>query len=104
MPKKNYKDFPENYFKVLEKFSKNGEDVVLRDNYAAVCYVRHDLHRFFKALSVASTEDRYAADLSNITRDIILVVEPTHAGREDPAKLILKMNPMTKAILQGSPG
>ena len=104
MTKRNYKDYPENYFAVVEKFAKNGEDVVLEDTYASVCYVRHDLHRFFKALSLAAETDRYAADLSNIIRDMILILEPPHAKREDPAKLIIKVNPLTKALLQHKPG
>ena len=104
MTKRNYKDYPENYFNVVEKFARNGEDVVLEDTYAAIAYVRHDLHRFFKALSVAAESDRYAADLSNIIRDIILIIEPPHANREDPAKLIIKVNPLAKAILQHKPG
>ena len=104
MTKRNYKDYPENYFNVVEKFARNGEDVVLEDTYAAISYVRHDLHRFFKALSIAAESDRYAADLSNIIRDIILIIEPPHANREDPAKLVIKVNPMTKALLQHKPG
>jgi len=104
MTKRNYKDYPENYFNVVEKFARNGEDVVLEDTYAAISYVRHDLHRFFKALSLAAESDRYAADLSNIIRDIILIIEPPHAKREDPAKLVIKVNPMTKALLQHKPG
>jgi len=104
MAKANWKDYPENYFNVVEKFAREGEDVVLKDTYAAVSYVRHDLHRFFKALSLAAENDPLAAQLSNITRDIILIIEPPHANREDPAKLIIKMNPLAKALLQHKPG
>lgn len=103
MPK-GYKDYPENYFKVVEKFSKEGEDIVLEDTYAAVAYVRHDLHRFFKAVSLEAETDKYAATLSNIIRDMVLMLEPVYANREDPAKLIIKVNPLAKATLLHKPG
>ncbi len=103
MPK-NYKDYPESYFHVVEKFARTGEDVVLDDTYRAASFVRHDLNRFFKALSLAAQTDRHASDLSNIIRDIVLVIEPPHAKGGDPARLIVKVNPMTKAILQHKPG
>ncbi len=104
MTKKNYRDYPESYFDIVERFGKNGEDMVLEDTYAAVSYVRHDLHRFFKALSLAAEGDPYAANLSNIIRDINLIIEPPHAKREDQAKLVVKVNPMTKALLKHKPG
>ncbi len=104
MPKANWKDYPESYFNVVEKFAREGEDIVLEDTYAAVSYVRHDLHRFFKALSFAAENDPLAAKLSNITRDILLIIEPPHTKRESPAKLVIKVNPMTKAIMQHKPG
>ena len=104
MTKRNWKDYPEAYFDVVEKFERNGEDIVLKDTYAAVSYVRHDLHRFFKALSIAAEDDPHAARLSNVVRDMLLIIEPPHAGRKDPAELIIKVHPMTKAILQHKPG
>ncbi len=104
MPKANWKDYPEAYFTVVEKFAREGEDVVLEDTYAAVSYTRHDLHRFFKALSYAAEDDPLAAKLSNITRDIVLIVEPPFAKRESPAKLIIRVNSLTKALLRHKPG
>lgn len=104
MPKANWKDYPDTYFTVVEKFARDGEDIVLEDTYAAVSYTRHDLHRFFKALSYAAEDDPHAAKLSNITRDILLIVEPPHAKREAPAKLIIRVNPLTKAMMQHKPG
>ena len=104
MAKKDYKNYPDAYFTVIEKFSTSGEDVVLEDTYGAVAYTRHDLHRFFKAIYAAPEDDRYAADLANTLRDIVLIVEPPHAKRTDPAKLIVRLNPMAKAILMRNPG
>ena len=104
MAKRNYKDYPEAYFTVVEKFSTSGEDTILEDNYAAVVYTRHDLHRFFKAISVAAEDDTYAAKLANIIRDIVMIIEPPHAERTAPAKLIVRLNPMAKMILLRNPG
>lgn len=106
MSKKDWRDYPENYFKVIEKFQETGEDVVLTETYATLSYVRHSFHRFIKALSAAGRSgDRYAADLANVTRDMFLVLEPVHALREAPATLTFKVNPMTKAILKhNTPG
>lgn len=104
MPKANWKDYPETYFTVVEKFAREGEDIVLEDTYAAVSYTRHDLHRFFKALSLAAEDEPVAAKLSNIARDILLIIEPPHAKRESPAKLIIRVNPLTKAMMQHKPG
>lgn len=103
MPK-GWKDYPETYFTVVEKFAREGEDVVLEDTYAAASYTRHDLHRFFTALSLAAESDPLAAKLSNITRDILLIIEPPHTKRESPAKLIIRLNPLTKAMIQHKPG
>ncbi len=105
MAKRKYKDYPEAYFTVIEKFSTNGEDTVLDDTYAAVVYTRHDLHRFFKAISLAADEgDTYAAGLGNILRDIVMIIEPPHAERTAPAKLIVRLNPMAKMVMMRNPG
>ena len=101
--RKTFRDYPELYFKVLENFSINGEDLVLEGTYAEAVYSRHDLHRFFKALAAAAAEDPEAARFSNITRDITLIVEPPHAARESPAKLYVRMNPLAKMMMKHSP-
>jgi hypothetical protein len=103
MARKHYKDYPDNYFKMLDNFTTSGEDVILDLKYSEAVYTRHDLHRFFKALSFASESDPYAAKLSNITRDIVLVIEPPHAVREAPARLCIKMNPMAKMLMKSRP-
>jgi len=103
MPRKTFRDYPELYFKVIENFAANGEDLVLDGTYAEAVYSRHDLHRFFKVLAAAATEDSYAARLSNITRDITLIVEPPHAARGSPAKLYVKMNPLAKMMMKHNP-
>ncbi len=103
MAKKTFRDYPELYFKVLEDFTTKGEDLVLDGTYAEAVYSRHDLHRFFKALATAAIEDPYAARLSNIARDITLIVEPPHAARESPAKLYVRMNPLAKMMMKHSP-
>lgn len=102
---KDYKDYPETYFKVVENFKEFGEDVVIKATYSEVAYVRHDLHRFFKALAYAAKEesDRYAGELTNVVRDMILTLDPPHAKRGDAAKLIVKVNPMTKMLLRHNP-
>lgn len=104
MAKKKYKDYPDAYFEVIESFSAKGEDTVLEDTYGAVVYTRHDLHRFFKAIHLASEDDTYAAGLANILRDIVMIIEPPHAKREDPAKLIVRLNPMSKMVHMRNPG
>ncbi len=100
---KTFKDYPDNYFKIIDNFEKNGEDLVLEATYAEAVYARHDLHRFFKSLSRAAEEDAYAARLANIARDITLIVIPPHAAREAPAKFYVKMNPLAKMMMKSSP-
>ena len=105
MAKKEYRDYPENYFHIIEKFKTDGEDIVLEDTFAALSYARHDLHRFFNALQIASRAgDGFATDLANITRDMVLILEPPHAKRTSMAKLIVKVNPLTRAVLRSNPG
>jgi len=105
MTKRDYTSYPENYFNIIEKFKREGNDVVVYGTYGALSYARHDMHRFYVALrTAAATGDRHAAKLANITRDMVLIIEPPYAGRGDKAKLIVKVNPMTKAILESNPG
>lgn len=103
MAKKTFREYPEYYFKLLENFTTDSKDMVLDGTWAEAIYVRHDLRRFFIALSTAASEDPYAARLSNITRDIVLIVEPPHVAREAPAKLYVKMNPLAKMMMKGNP-
>ncbi len=98
MAKRTFRDYPEHYYTVLEDFSAKGKDFVMDGTYAEAIYTRHDLHRFFKALSAAAPNDPHAARLSNITRDIIITIEPPHTTRESPAKLYVKMNPLAKVM------
>lgn len=105
MAKKEYKNYPDNYFNIIEKFRTDGEDIIIEDTFGALSYARHDLHRFFKALSIAAhAGDGFATDLCNITRDMVLILEPPHAKRTDMAKLIVKVNPLTRAVLRSNPG
>ena len=103
MAKKTFKEYSEYYFKVVENFTSDGKDMVLDGTYSEAVYVRHELHRFFKAISVAAPEDPYAARLFNITRDITLMIDPPHTAREASAKLYVKMNPLAKMMMQSSP-
>lgn len=104
MAKKPYEDYPENYFKVLENFATNQDNVELHMTFSEATSTRHSLHRFFKALSTAYVKDKYAAKLAGIARDIVITIDPSWAkDRTTSATLSLRMNPLAKMVMKSNP-
>ena len=104
MSKKDYTSYPPQYFQLIEEFAVNGQEVELEGTYSEMVYVRHDLNRFFVLLrSAGRAGDKYAQNLSETTRDIVLSIIPSRARKDEPAKLILKINPIVKAVLKFAP-
>lgn len=102
--KKDWRNYPENYFKIVEQFRDTGEDVILEEKWTTLSYVRHDFNRFVKSIYLAAREgDQYAANLANVTRDMFLVLEPHYGDKDTPARLIVKMHPVAKAVLIHNP-
>jgi hypothetical protein len=98
MSKKVYTDYPEQYFQLLEDISKSHEDFILEGPFEELVYLRHDLHRFFHVLSAASRQkDKYAAQLFEISRDLIISLKD-NSPKE--CKIVIRINPLVKGIIK----
>lgn len=99
---KNFRDYPEAYFTIIEHFDESTEDYCIEGSYNQLSASRHDLYRFREALNRSYNEDPLARKLSNVFRDLTISILPYEASREDPATLIIRLNPLVKAVIEAN--
>lgn len=93
--RRTYKDFNENYFRVLEHFISTSEPLVTLLPFREASSSRRDFYRFFESLSVQyNSGDSYADMLSDITRRIIVSIIPGKADQDEEVKFTVKLHPM----------
>ena len=93
--RRTYKDFNENYFRVLEHFISTSDPLVTVLPFREASSSRRDFYRFFTTLTDQyNSGDNYADMLSDIARRIIISILPGKADQEEEVKFTVKLHPM----------
>lgn len=88
---RDYNDFPQQYFDILEKLEEHGEPhkVQLRLGYAQS--IRRDFYRFQAALK--RSNDDMARQLSDFATNVKVSVRPGRGRYDDPAEITFYIIP-----------
>ena len=93
--RRTYKDFNDNYFKVLEHFITNSDPLITTLSFREASSSSRDFYRFFDALTRQyNSGDRYADMLSDITRRVIISILPGKVDQDEEVKFTVKLHPM----------
>lgn len=97
---KPYTEYPPSYFNIVEHFQISSDPLSFPMTARKVQVVRRSLYRFFRSLSLGlETNPKYIESLLNVTRDLMVCISPSSARRDEPAELVIELNPLSDRIL-----
>ena len=80
MPKKSYKDYPQEFFAIIKQFTKGNSTVVVEGRYGSLMSTRHQFYRFRHAMLGQVQVDAYAREKSNVIRGLTITLFPTRSS------------------------
>lgn len=98
---KTFREFPDSYFEMLERFETSSSDQVFKGTYRELSSLRHNLYRFFKAIQREIDEgrsDEYVLTLLKLKRNISISLLPSRAKAEEETTLRIHVETLTRVL------
>lgn len=101
---RTFREYPDSYFEMLEKFETSSEEQVFEGNYRELSSLRHNLYRFFKAIQReidGGGSDEFVLNLLRLKRNISISLLPARAEAEEKAVLRIHVETLTRVLKGG---
>jgi hypothetical protein len=98
---RTFREYPDSYFEMLEKFETSSEEQMFEGNYRELSSLRHNLYRFFKAIQREVDEgksDEFVLNLLRLKRNISISLLPARAKAEEKAVLRIHVETLTRVL------